>query len=103
MESFTLSGASGWQLLSALLAADVTFEGKYMWSWMYIRNTHAAQTMIVKGWSSATAPSADSGISLPAAGGNMTWNPSRGLIDGKAIWVKCSGATTTFDIAFMRA
>jgi hypothetical protein len=103
MESFTLSGASGWQLLSTLLSADVTFEGKYLWSWLYIRNTHASQTVIVKGFSSTSAPSTDSGITLPVAGGNMTWSPLRGNIDGRAIWVKCSGAATTFDISFMRA
>jgi hypothetical protein len=102
MESFSLSGANGWQLLSTLLAADATFSGLYKWTMMSIKNTHAAQTMIVKTRAGATAPSTDSGINL-GAGIGFAWDAgNQGIIDGKAIWIKCSGAATTFDITFIR-
>lgn len=102
MESFSLSGALGWQLLSTLLGADATFSGNYLWTWLYIKDTHASQTMIVKTKAGSVAPSTDSGVNLAAAG-SITWNPgNQGIIDGKSIWVKCSGAATTFDISFVR-
>lgn len=102
METFSLSGSSGWQLLSTLLGADATFSGKYLWSSFYIKNTHGSATMIVKVLPGSTAPSSDSGINLAAAG-SFTFEPSgHSPIDGKSIWVKCSGAATTFDIAFSR-
>lgn len=102
MENFSLSASSGWQLLSTLLAADTTFSGKYLWSWFYIKDTHATQTVIVKTLPGTTAPSADSGINLAAAGGNITINPGHGLIDGKSIWIKASGNATTIDVSFVR-
>lgn len=102
MESFSLSGASGWQTLSSLLAADATFKGLYLWSMLSIKNTHASQTMIVKSLPGATAPSSDSGINL-AAGIGFAWDAgNQGIIDGKAIWIKCSGNATTFDVSFIR-
>jgi len=102
MEAFTLSAASGWQLLSTLLGADATFSGKYLWTMLSIKNTHASQTMIVKTLPGATAPAADSGINLAAAA-SFTWDGgTQGIIDGRAIWIKASGAATTFDITFMR-
>lgn len=101
MESFTLSGASGWQRLATLLAADATFSGHYIWSWLYIKDTHASQTMIIKNLAGTTAPSSDSGISL-AAGGTITIAPgTAGFIQGNQLWVKCSGSATTFDVAFV--
>jgi len=102
MESFSLSGASGWQTLSSLLTADATFKGLYLWSMMSIKDTHASQTLIVKALPGATAPSTDSGINL-SAGSAFTWDAgNQGIIDGKSIWIKCSGADTTFDITFIR-
>jgi len=102
VENFTLTGASGWQLLSTLLVADATFKGIYMWSMMSIKNTHTTQTMIVKALPGTTAPSVDSGTNL-AAGISFTWDcGNQGSIDGKSIWIKCSGASTTFDLTFLR-
>lgn len=102
MESFTLTGASGWQLLSALLSADVTFTGKFLWTWLYIKDTHASQTMIIKTLPGSTAPSTSSGITLPAAGSIIIAPGNQGIIDGRAIWINCSGASTTFDVAFVK-
>lgn len=102
MESFSLSGASGWQLLSTLLDADITFKGLYLWSVLSIKNTHASQTMIIKSLPGSTAPASDSGINL-AAGASFTWDAgNQGIIDGKAVWIKCSGGTHTFDVTFIR-
>lgn len=101
MESFSLSGASGWQTLSSLLEADATFTRRYTWTMLSIKNTHASQTMIIKSLPGTTAPVADSGINL-AAGVGFAWDGgTQGIIDGKAIWVKCSGAATTFDVTFI--
>lgn len=102
MESFTLTGANGWQTLSSLLLADNTFSGKFLWTMLSIRDTHATQTMIIKNLPGTTAPVVDSGINL-GAGTAFTWDAgNQGFIDGRAIWVKCSGAGTTFDITFIR-
>ena len=105
MESFTITAASGWQTLSSLITAadatDATFSSRFLWSWFYIKNTHATQTVIVKSRRGTTAPTVDSGINLAAAGGNITINPGHGLIDGKSIWIKASGNSTTIDIAFV--
>lgn len=102
METFSLNGASGWQTLSSLLELDATFKGKYLWSQLAIVDTHGSQTMIVKSLSGETAPSSDSGINLEP-GASFTWNcGSHGFIDGKAVWIKCSGADTTFDVTFIR-
>jgi hypothetical protein len=102
MESFTLTAASGWQTLQSLLSADVTFTAKYLWCMLSIKNTHASQTMIIKNLPGATAPVSDSGINL-AAGASFAWDGgNQGIIDGKSIWIKASGAGTTFDITFLR-
>lgn len=102
MESFSLTAANGWQTLSSLLAADTTFSGKYLWCMLSIRDTHATQALIVKNLPGTTAPVADSGINL-AAGVAFTWDAgNQGIIDGKAIWIKASGAGTTFDITFIK-
>lgn len=102
MEAFSLSGASGWQTLSSLLVADSTFMLKYMWSMLSIKNTHASQTMIIKSLPGATAPSTNSGVNL-AAGESFAWDAgNQGSIDGKAVWIKCSGGTHTFDVTFIK-
>lgn len=107
METFTVTAASGWQTLSSLLAtagysATPNVANSYLWSWLYVKDTHATQTVIVKVLPGATAPAADSGINLAAAGGNITLNPGHGFVDGKAIWIKASGNSTTIDVAFFR-
>ena len=105
MENFTLTGALGWQTLSSLLDALLPthmFSGKYLWTMLSIKNTHASQTMIIKNAPGAVAPPVSSGTNL-IAGGSFTWDAgNQGIIDGKAIWVSCSGAGTTFDITFIR-
>lgn len=102
MECFTLTGANGWQTLSSLLDADATFTGKYNWSMLAIKNTHASNTMIIKSLPGTTAPVADSGINL-AATESFAWDAgNQGIIDGKAIWIKCSAGSTTFDITFIK-
>ena len=105
MESFSLSGAAGWQLLSTLLAAALdaaTFSGKFSWTMLSIKNTHASQTMIVKSKPGTAPPTVDSGINL-AGGVGFAWDTNgQTAIDGKAIWIKCSGAATTFDVTFIR-
>lgn len=102
MEAFSLTGASGWQTLQSLLGADATFTGKYMWTMLSIRDTHATQTMIIKPLPGSTQPSSDSGVNL-AAGASFTWDAgNQGFIDGKIIWIKCSGNSTTFDITFIK-
>lgn len=102
MESFSLSGASGWQTLSSLLEADATFKGIYMWTMLSIKDTHASQTMIIKALPGSTAPSTDSGINL-TTGVGFAWDAgNQGAIDGKSIWIKCSGNATTFDVSFIR-
>lgn len=102
MECFTLTGASGWQTLYSLLEANATFKGKYKWTMLSIKNTHATNTMIIKSLPGATAPAADEGLNL-GAGEGFAWDAgNQGIIDGRAIWVKCSGASTTFDVSFIR-
>jgi hypothetical protein len=104
MEQFSITATSGWQTLSSLLDADATFKGKYLWSWLYIRNT-SANTVIIKSLPGSTAPAADSGTNLTASAGirpDVTINPSEGFIDGKAIWIKASAITTTIDVTFVR-
>jgi hypothetical protein len=104
MEQFTVTAANGWQTLSSLLELDATFKNKYIWSWLYIRNT-SANTVIIKSLPGATAPSVDSGTNLTASAGirpDVTINPVEGFIDGRAIWIKASAGTTTIDVTFVR-
>lgn len=102
MESFSLSGASGWQTLASLLILDTTFKNLFLWSMLSIKDTHATQTMIIKALPGSTAPSTDSGINL-ASGASFTWDAgNQGIIDGQSIWIKCSGNATTFDVSFIR-
>lgn len=106
MEFFSLSGASGWNRLSTLLAADPTFSGIYMWTVLIFHNTHASATMIIKPQTSVPAGGDASGWNLTAIGGASSSVAidagNQGFIDGKNIWVKCSGAATTFDVGFVR-
>jgi len=97
MESFSLTLASGWNKLSTLLVADVTFKGKYLWGWMAIRNTHATAVMVIKG-SATSQPASVSGFTLPV-GGSLTWNPDDGIINGETIWINASAAGSC-DITF---
>ena len=101
MEAFSLQGDTGWQTLSSLLDADVTFSGRYLWGWLTIINQDGSNTMIVKSLPGTTAPSADSGINL-GPGDAFTWSPgNQGIIDGRAIWVKCSANPTDLDVTFV--
>lgn len=104
MESFTLVGIAGWQLLSTLLQADATFKGKYLWSQLSIINRDGADSLIIKALPGTTAPITDSGITLSSTGDAFNWSTSGrgGPIDGKSIWIKCSGASTDFEITFVR-
>ena len=102
MESFSLTGANGWQTLSSLLSADLTFKGRYLWTQLAIQNTHASQTMIIKSLPGSTAPASDSGINL-GPGDGFNWQAgAQGVIDGRAVWIKCSAGSTTFDVTFIR-
>jgi hypothetical protein len=106
MENFSLTGASGWQTLASLLVADPTFKAIYIWSGLIIRNTHAANTMIIKVQTSTPAGGDASGVNLTAVGGTYPvlslMCGSQGTIDGKNVWIKCSGASTTFDVTIIR-
>lgn len=102
MESFTVTGASGWQSLSSLLVLDATFKGLYLWSMLSIKDTHASNTIIVKAQTSAPAGGDASGINL-GAGAAFAWDAgNQGVIDGKTIYIKCSGNGTTIDVSFIR-
>lgn len=96
---------TGWTKLSVPLLLDATFQGKFLWASILIRNT-SANTMIIKSKTGATAPSTDSGINLTAstgiASGVSIDAGNQGIIDGNIIWIKCSGNATTFDITFVR-
>lgn len=101
MESFTITGASGWQTLASLLTADATFRGYYLWTMFSIKDTHASNTIIVKSLPGTTAPSSDSGINL-GPGASFTWDAtSSGIIVGRDIWIKCSANSTTMDVSFI--
>lgn len=100
MEAFSLTAAAGWQKLSALLAAHVpAYTGQMQWQELTIRNTHAANTLIVKPLNGSTAPAVDSGFNL-GVGDSQTWQV--GPINGENIWIKASGAGTTLDVSFTR-
>lgn len=102
MESFSLVGANGWQTLRSLLTADATFSGKFIWTMFSIRNTDGTNSIIVKTLPGSTSPSTDSGINLAPEVG-FTWDAgNQGIIDGAAIWIKCSGADTNFDVSIIR-
>jgi hypothetical protein len=69
------------------------------WQELTIRNTHAANTIIVKPLNGTTAPAVDSGFNL-GVGDSQTWQV--GPINGNNIWIKASGAGTTIDVTFTR-
>lgn len=98
MEAFSLTAAAGWQLLSDLLTA-AGYTGPLTWKELYIINTHAANTMIVKPNGDTTAPAVDSGINLGPAKSQQWYS---GPIAGKKMWIKASAAGTTFDVTFSR-
>jgi len=107
MESFSLSGAAGWQLLSTLLAAALdaaTFSGKFSWTMLSIKNTHATGIIIAKTLPGPNAPTVipENGTHL-GPGVGFAWDAgNQGIIDGSALWLHSSVGPGAIDITFIR-
>ena len=106
MENFSLIPNIGWNPLSALLKGAIAegFSGKFTWTMLSIKNTHATGIIIAKTLPGPNAPTVipENGTHL-GPGVGFAWDAgNQGIIDGSALWLHSSVGPGAIDITFIR-